>query len=166
MKKLTTRLIIALLTFVIGIAAVSVWFVFHRAPSKANSLLSGPPCRDGLVSVESQPDVPLRISISESVCENPQMTSVHFMVENVSSEPISKYEIRSIETYGRIIDDGGGVTTEGAILQPHQKHEGFIGGGVLAGVGGVPVGELKSYKLAVWSVTFADGTTWSRPSSQ
>ena len=166
MKNLTTRLIIALLTFVIGIAAASVWFVFYRSSSKPNELLSGLPCRDGLISVESKLNVPLRISISEAVCDNSQGASVHFMVENVSSEPISKYEIRSIETYERLTDDGSGVTTEGAILQPHQTQIGFIGGGVLRGAGGVPVGELKGYKLAVWSVTFADGRTWSRSSPQ
>ena len=164
MKRLTARLIVGLLTFTIGIGAASAWVVLRRSPAKSNKLLSGIPCRDGLVSVEPQVDVPLRITISEAVCDNPQGASVQFVVENVSSKPISKYDICRIATYEGLIDDKSGVTTMGTILQPHQTKIGFIGGGVITGAGGVPVGELKSYKLGVWSVIFADGSTWKRSS--
>jgi hypothetical protein len=141
MKRLTPGLVVALLTFIVGIAAASAWSVLRRSPAKSNKLLSGARCRHGLVSVEPQLNVPLRISISEAVCDNPQGASVHFVVENVSSKPISKYDIRRVVTYEGLIDDKSGVTTEGTILQPHQTKIGFIGGGVITGAGGVPVGE-------------------------
>jgi hypothetical protein len=157
MKRLAIRLIAVLLTFLIGTAATSAWFIFRRLPVQSNKLLSGPPCREGVVSVEPQHGVPLLIKISEAACDNPQVASVHFVVENISSKPISKYNIRSIETYERFLNDGSGVI-EGGILQPRQTRRGFLGGGVMQ------VGELKSYKLAVWSVTFTDGTTWTRTS--
>jgi hypothetical protein len=95
MKSLTAHLIVALLTFIVGIAAASAWSVLRRSPTKSNKPLSGIPCRHGLVSVEPGLNVPLRISISEAVCDNPHGASVHFVVENVSSKPISKYDIRS-----------------------------------------------------------------------
>ena len=163
MKRLTIRLIAALLTFLIGIAVASAWFVFRRSPVQSNKLLSGPPCRDGVISVEPQRTAPLQIRISEAACDNAQVADVHFVVKNISSKPISKYDIRSIETYERFFNDGSGVS-EGGILQPQQTRRGFLGGGVIGDVGGVPVGELKSYKLAVWSVIFTDGTTWTRSS--
>ena len=164
-KRLAIRIFVALLTCLTGVAISSVWFLNHYQPAKSFRYLSGPPCREGLVSVESRPGVPLHITISDTACENPRCANVQFLVENVSTKPISKYEIRGVETYDELNDDGLGVSTVPAKpLQPHQTEIGFLGGGVMTRAGGIPVSELKSFQLVVWSVDFADGTKWTRTS--
>ena len=63
--------------------------------------------------------------------------------------------------YDNLVDDGLDVSTEGfENLQSHQTQTGFIGGGVLQ------VGELKGFQLTVWSVTFGDGTKWTKSSAR
>jgi hypothetical protein len=119
--------------------------------------LSGPPCTNGIVSVEPQSQVLLRLSISDTACQNSHSANVQFAVENIGSKAIIKYEIRSILKYDGLLDDGLGFSTAGIEnFQPHQTRMGFIGGGVLK------VGELKGFQLTVWSVTFSDGTNWTR----
>jgi len=164
-RRLATRIFAALLTFLIGVATSSVWFFNHYQPAKSFRFLSGPPCREGLVSVESRPGVPLHITISDTACQNPQSADVQFLMENLSTKPISKYEIRSVQTYEELIDEGLGVVTETIEpLQPRQTQIGFLGGGVLKRSGGKPVSYLKSFQLVVWSINFADGTKWTRSS--
>ena len=161
-RRLALRLITALLTFLIG-AATAVWSPIHDQRVNLPKLLSGQPCRDGLVSVESWPDVPLRVTISDTACENPQSANAQFMVENLSTKPISKYEIRGVLTYDELIDEGLGVSTEKLEpLLPHQTQIGFLGGGVMKRSGGKPVSELRSFQLVVWSISFSDGTKWTR----
>lgn len=155
MRGIATRLGIASITFLFGIGIASI--SFRHEAIKASRLLSGPPCAHGIVSVELQSQAPLRISISDTACQNSHSAHVQFAVENISSKPIIKYEIRAIMSYDGLVDDGLGVSTEGVEnFQPHQTRTGFIGGGVLR------VGELKGFKLRVWSVDFADGTKWTR----
>ena len=162
-KKITIRAGAAVLTFAIGVAISSVWFRNHDQAAKPFRYLSGPTCREGLVSVESLPDVPLRITIADTACEKPQTASVHFVVENLSTKPIKKYEVHGYLIYDDLIDDGMGVTTERVEpLQPRQTDIGFLGGGVMTRAGGIPVGELKHFRLVLWSVEFADGTDWVR----
>jgi len=162
-RRFVIRIFVALLTFLIGVAISSVWFLNHYQPAKSTRLLSGPLCREGVVSVESRPAVPLRITISDTACEKPQSASVQFLVENVSTKPISKYEIRGVQTYDELRDEGLSVLTETIEpLQPRQTQIGFLGGGVLKGSGGRPVSELRRFELVVWSITFADGTKWTR----
>ena len=48
------------------------------------------------------------------------------------------------------------------IVNPLEKRLDSLGGGVLLGPNGLPVPGLKSYTLAVCSVTFTDGSTWNR----
>ena len=163
MRKIAIGMFAALLTFVIGVATSS--FVNRTQPAKPFRHLSGPTCREGLLSVESRPAVPLRITVSDTACEKPQSASVQFLVENVGTKPISKYEIHGVQTYEELTDTGFGVLTERVEpLQPGQTDIGFLGGGVLKGAGGKPVGELKSFELVLWSVEFADGTKWTRSS--
>jgi hypothetical protein len=164
-RRLVIRIFVALLTFLIGVATSSVWFVNQYQPPKSFRFLSDPPCRQGLVSVESSPVVPLRITISDTACHSPQEASVQFLVENLSTKPISNYEIRGVQIYDELINEGLGVSTETMEpLQPRQTQIGFLGGGVLKRAGGKPVSELKSFQLVVWSITFADGTKWTRSS--
>jgi hypothetical protein len=162
MKKLSRLVLIAMVIIAIGSIATAGWFVFRHSRRSSQKFVLGPPCRDGLVSVETQTDAPLRITISNAACDNPQGASVQFLAENISSSPISQFEIRAIETYDELVDQGSGVTSMGAVLHPHETRMGFIGGGVITAAGGKPVGPLKHYQLTVWAVTFADGKTWTR----
>lgn len=158
--KLAIRIFVALLTFLIGVA---ISFLNHDQSTKSLRLLSGPSCHSGLVSVESRSAMPLRITISDTACEKPQTANVQFLVENVSTKPISRYEIRGVQKYDELVDDGMSVTTETVKpLLPHETQIGFLGGGVIKRPGGIPVSELKSFQLVVWSVDFADGTKWTR----
>jgi hypothetical protein len=163
MKKLARLVLIAAAILIAGSVATAAWFLFRQSRRpQSQKLVLGPPCRDGLVSVEPQFDAPMRITISNAACDNPQGASVQFLAENISSSPISQFEIRAIETYDQLVDQGSGVTTMGPLVHSHETRIGFIGGGVITTAGGKPVGPLKHYQLTVWSVTFADGKTWTR----
>ena len=164
-RRFAIRLFVALLTFLIGVTTFTVWFRNHPPAAKSFRFLSGPTCRAGLVSVESQPAALLHITVSDSECRDRQTANVQFLVENLSTKPISKYEIRAVQTYDELIEDGLGVTAvRGEPLEPRETETGFLGGGVLNGAGGKPVGEMKGFQLVVWSIEFADGTTWTRNS--
>ena len=155
-------LLIGTSVLTVNCVAARSWLAFHRSHGQDGKLVLGPPCREGVVSAEPQPDAPLRITIGDAGCDTPQTASVQFVVENISSSPISQFEIRAIETCDELVEEGTSVTTMGRVLYPHQMQNGFIGSGILSGAGGKPVGPLKSYQVTVWSVTFSDGTTWRR----
>ena len=162
-RKVTIRMFSALLTFLIGVSTSSVWFLTDSQPARPFRFLSGPPCREGLVSVESSVG-PLRVTVSDTACTNRQSASVQFLVESLSTKPISKYEIGGVRTYDELVN-GSSVTTEFVEpLQPRQTQIGFLGGGVFKGSGGKPVSDMKNFQLFVWSVNFADGTNWMRSS--
>ncbi len=156
---------VGLITFTLGVGISSRRFV--RPHVNRSAKLIGPPCREGLVSVEPQLDVPLRITISDAACDRPQEARVQWVAENIGPVPISRFEIRSIgfeirsiETYDRPVDGRKGVITIGSSLDPHRTTTGLVGSSAISGVAGAPV--LTSYKLTVWSVTYADGKTWTR----
>lgn len=154
MRRLVTRLAIASITFLVGIGIASI--SLRRESIKRSRFFSGPPCAQGIVAVETQSQAPLRISISDTACQNSYSASVQFVLENTSSKPIINYEIVGTRSYDGLVNEGGVLTEGREDFQPHQFRTGFIGGGVLK------VGQLRGFKLAVWSVDFADGTKWSR----
>ena len=125
----------------------------------------GTPCDEGVISVEVQENAPIQIKVKESDCKTTQTARVLFTVKNLSSKPIIEFTVRSLETYEHYYTEASGVTM-GGFRNPLESSEtydrGFIGGGTETKAGGIPVGKLKSYVLAVWSVTFADGTKWER----
>ena len=158
MKKFLARVFVGLLTFTFGVTISSRRFV--RPHVNRSVRLFGPPCREGLVSVEPQLDVPLRITISDAACDRPQEARVQWVAENIGTVTISRFEIRSIETYDRPVGGRKGVITIGSSLNPHRTTTGLVGSSAINGVAGASV--LMSYKLTVWSVTHADGKTWTR----
>ena len=158
MKKLLILVFIGLLTLSFGVAVASRHFV-SRKVSPAVKLV-GPPCRAGLVSVDPQPEVPIRITVSDAVCNSSYEARVQFVAENIGAVPISKFEIGGIDTYDRRVDGRKGVDTIGSNLNPRQTNTGWIESSAIPNAGGVPV--LTSYKLTIRSVTYADGRTWTR----
>ena len=158
MKKLLILVFIGLLTLSFGVAVASRHFV-SRKVSPAVKLV-GPPCRAGLVSVDPQPEVPIRITVSDAVCNSSYEARVQFVAENIGAVPISKFEIGGIDTYDRPVDGRKGVNTIRSNLYPRQTNTGWIGSSAIPNVGRAPV--LTSYKLTIWSVTYADGKTWTR----
>ena len=162
MPKLATLTLIGLLTFTFGVAISSRRFVRPRFDRLPLPELSGPPCREGLVSVEPQPQVPIRITVSGTVCNSPQEARVQFVAENIGTVAITKFEIGGIDAYDRPVYGRKGVNRIGSNLYPHYTDTGWIGTSSIADVGGAPV--LTNYKLTVWSVTYVDGKTWTRAS--
>jgi hypothetical protein len=157
MKKLPTLILVGLLTFTFGVAIGSRHFV---SPSVNRTVkLFGPPCRPGLVSIDPQPEVPIRITVSDAVCNSSYEVRVQFVAENIGTVPISTFEIGGIDTYDRPVAGRKGVNT-GSNLYPRQTNTGWIGSSAIPNVGDAPV--LTSYKLTIWSVTYADGRTWTR----
>ena len=159
MKKFSIRLLVALITFVIGVGAASLWSVGRRDRVKTVDQLTGPPCVSDVVSVDHQPNIPLHISLADTACYD-HVTLAQFVVENTGTKTISRYEIRGIRTYERSIDTGLGVSTSGTTLEPQQSRDGGLGTNE-GTVRGVAVGRLTSLKLSVWSIVYADGTTWT-----
>ena len=157
MKKLLTLVFVGLLTLSFGVAVASFHFVSPRVSPAVQ--LVGPPCRSGLVSIDPQPEVPIRITVSDAVCNSSYEARVQFVAENIGTVPISTFEIGAIDTYDRPVAGRKGVNT-GSKLYPRQTNTGWIGSSAIPNVGDAPV--LTSYKLTIRSVTYADGRTWTR----
>lgn len=119
--------------------------------------LSGPPCREGLVTAEAQPDIPLRLTVGKSACASPQEVKAEFEAENIGSVTIKTFTVRALGDYDRAISIRKGVDIASGVLKPHQTTTGIVGTGT-----GDPKATLTSCKLTVWSITYADGQTWNR----
>jgi len=157
MKRYALRAVVALLTFLIGVSLYSALFsrrqrsviTFTLAPTNSTNCY-------GLVAVESQPEAPVRLSISNAACTHVSK-SVRFTLENISNKPIVKYEVRGLRIHGQTVSSNVSLTSEfSSEMDPHGLRTEDIE------ERSVPAGQLTSLRLAVWSVTFADGTTWNR----
>ena len=160
MKKLA-KLILIVEILTVGCIGAARWLRLRQAAQAQPKLVLGPRCQEGLVSVETQPDAPVRLTVVDAGCDQPQTASVGFVAENVSSLAITKYEVRAIETYDELVDKGSSVTEMVRVFNPHETRTGFIGGGVGMITRGKPAGPLRHYQIALASVTFVDGTTWN-----
>ena len=159
MKKYALRIVIALVTFLIGVGLYSALFSRQRAVQTVALVPTSTDCH-GFVTVESQPQAPVRLIISTAACTHVSVI-VRFTVENISDKPIVKYEVRGI----RSNDSSGNnlsVTSEWAKpVDPHERRSGLIQEGLFE-ERIISAGQKTSFQLAVYSVTFADGTTWRR----
>src|SRR5216117_2040851 len=113
-----------------------------------------------VVAISSRRFVRPHVNRSVSLFDRPQEARVKWVAENIGTVTISRSEIRSIETYDRPVGGRKGVITIGSSLNPHRTTTGLVGSSAINGVAGASV--LMSYKLTVWSVTYADGKTWTR----
>jgi len=155
MKKYAIRAVVALLTFLIGVSLYLALFSRRQRSVITPTLVSANSknCY-GLVAGESQPEAPVRLSISNAACTH-LSKSVRFTLENISDKPIVKYEVRGLRTHGRTISSYLNLTSEFTNeMDPHELRTEVIEERSDS--------QLTSFQLAVWSVTFADGTTWNR----
>jgi hypothetical protein len=104
MKNRTKFMLITVTIITVASVATAGWFILRHSRRQQSKLVLGPPCREGLVSIEPQPDAAVRITVLNAACDNPQRASVQFLVENIGTSPISEFEIRAIETYDELID--------------------------------------------------------------
>jgi len=118
--------------------------MFAAEPKQTNAL------------VESQADVPVRISSLAVDFSNALEPKVTYFVANTSGKPISAYAIRYVvnfnETRDQDVDLRYGLFSE-TVFQPTRVETGSFEGREYE----KPVKEVR---LAVDFVEFADGTTW------
>jgi hypothetical protein len=157
MKKLHTLVFVGSLVLSSGVAFAAFHFV-NPSVSPAVKLV-GPPCRSGLVSIDRQPEVPIRITVSDAVCNSSYEAKVQFVAENIGTVAINTFEIGALDTYDRPIAGRKGVNT-GSKLEALQTYTGWISSSAMPNAGDAPI--LTSYKLTIRSVTYADGRTWTR----
>jgi hypothetical protein len=125
------------------------------------------PCSNDLVVVEPQPDAPVRISVLQTNCGQPDFADVSFKVKTTGTRRISRYEVRMNAGYegisrsdSTIISGFGSIYPEDPEFYKHQESSEFIGVTLKRGLLRSNVDQLK---LFVQSVTFNDGTVWNRP---
>ncbi len=125
-------------------------------------------CPDRLVIIEPQPGAPVRISLLKTNCQEPNFANVGFRTEATGAGRISQYEIRMhashegvTDSYSTVISGFGTLEPDDPAFHERQNSSETIGVTLARGRFKASVDELK---LAVWSVTFADGTTWNRAS--
>jgi hypothetical protein len=160
MPTLTRRsiIVIACLACIVTSGAC----VAVRTPTVAASA-ENKPCRNGLVVVEQQTDAPLRISILETNCPQLYFANVSFKVEAIGTRPVSRYEVRMSQNANGISDGYStvvsSVSSGDSLFSPERTATDTLGVTLNRGLFRAPVDELK---LFVQSVTFNDGTVWSR----
>ena len=164
MKKTAIGLVVFVSTFLIGVFIANKVFDLRRVFVNELKVVKFDETCGNVVSVESQPNAPLRISGVSASCPGSQGSNIGFRVENVSDKPVIRYEIRAIRSCEYLSYDDSLKSTAllTNVLLPGETKFGFMRSDRVAFDGGVRVGDLKSLKLTVWSVTLADGTTWVR----
>lgn len=158
MQRFAFRLLVAVITCALGIITATTRSGF------GNATASDQRCRKGLVVVEEQPDAPVHVRVLETTCPvNPSFANVHYQVEGRTTRLIKRYEVRNIESYNGIEESHGALigTKEGEGFTAADLENDFAFTGVRLdrGIFRAPIDEVR---LCVWSVTFADGTTWNR----
>src|SRR4051794_17275790 len=104
-----SRLMLIVAVLMAGSVTIGTWFIFRHSHARTQKLfLGGPPCRGGLVSVDSQPDCPVKITIANTACDHTRVASVNFIAENISASPITEFEIDAIGTYDDLVDQSIG----------------------------------------------------------
>src|SRR5689334_8032695 len=98
MKKIAFGLFVFVTTFLMGVVVTNKVFVLRRVFVKEREVVRFDETCGNRVTVESQPNAPLRISAVSASCPGSQGSNVGFQVENVSDKPIIKYEIRAIRS--------------------------------------------------------------------
>ena len=137
MRRYLLRLIVALLTFTIGITASTVWVSYRFLLLRE--------------SVKPQADAPLRISSIVLNATDHQAGTINFNVDNVSTKQVHAYTIRYIVA-GETKKEGTVTRTIRALMPGQTLLDGF------SYSFSSPSG--KEFTLLVESVQFADGTTW------
>jgi len=147
--------IISLLSITIAISCVIV-----GKPQAKNQ-----PCPSNLAVAETQETSPVRISILGTTCTD-NFANVNFKVDPVANVPIRRYEVHmsqnfrgKTESESRLISSVSDTEGSGSLFAPHVQATDSIGVTLDRGFFRAPVDELKLY---VQSVTFADGTVWTR----
>ena len=139
MRRYLLRLIVALLSFTIGITSSAVWSSYGLRPLGE--------------SIKPQPDAPLRISSIVLDASDNQAGTISFDVDNVSTKQVHSYTIRYVVA-GETGRDGTVSRTIYALMPGQALLDGFSYSFTSPSV--------KEFTLLVDSVQFADGSTWQR----
>jgi hypothetical protein len=108
------------------------------------------------VAVQTQQNVPLRVSLITVNSANPREPELIYTVENISGKPIGAYAIRHSVRFGQAVTEGVTVRNSNSvysILQVGGSEQGFLQGDSYSEA-------VQSIDLAVDYVEFSDGTAW------
>ena len=134
------RLSIALLTFIVGIAASNLWAGSHVLTAEKAGRL--------------QASAPLHISDVTLRHTGRDTATISFVVKNRSTRPVSHYTLGYSEGLGHG-SDAKKIHVSVISLRPgHSVHDGFSGY--------FPSDDPRDLTLRVDSVSFVDGSTWER----
>ena len=159
MRVLILRLLVAITTCAIGIAAGSIRAGFHNSPAKAD------PCRDdALIVMDYQPDAPIEIAILSASCAA-DFVNIDYKVVSKTDQLIKRYEVHiskgrhgnvDYDSYSSSIVNTSGPGMTASDLE-HQSSG--VSQTLSRGWFREPADEVR---FTVWAVTFADGTEWHR----
>jgi len=166
MQSLTSRLIITFVACVLVIAIGSGCITLRTSSDSTgrNSLTAEKACRDGLIVVEKQPDAPVRVSILKTDCLNPYLPGASFQVEPNVTRPIRRYEVRILLSYDGVYSSysstSAGTTEPGvSVFSKDSSSSDYMSWGLERGWFKDPE---PMFTFTVWSVTYADGSSWNR----
>jgi hypothetical protein len=166
MRSATPRLIITIVAClsVIAIGSGCITLRTSSGSTAQKSLTAEKPCRDGLIVVEKQPEAPVRISILKTDCMNPYMPGASFQVEPNVARPIHRYEVRILLSYDGVYSSYSTSLAEtrepgGSVFSKNFSTSDYMSWGLKRGWFKDP--EPK-FTFTVWSVTYADGSSWNR----
>ena len=146
----------------ITVAACLIVLVAHASClRRQDSNLLSQTCHD-LIILDQQAETPVRISQLETSCPTPYSVELTFRVVSNSMRPIKRYEVRVITGYDGVPDSASSVSTtrpepDGSASTKDQMSSDMIGV-TLKHMWSDPRAKLT---VSVWSVTFADGSTWN-----
>ena len=115
MHRYLIRILVALLTFAVGVVVSLSTGIFSR-PAGTNLPVRYPCSRNRVVvsapsmTIESQPDEPLKLFYSSTSLDftNSGKRQVHFLVENVSDRDIQNFSVNYLSSWASKREGGGG----------------------------------------------------------
>ena len=162
---MSLRKLALFIIFVVVVVAASTGCLTVQ-PILPDSIAQNRPCRDGLFIVEQQPDAPVSVTVLKTSCPNPHNAGAGFQVESNVRQPIQHYEVRLIHSYDGVVDSydtfTAGARKCGSVFCKDDSFSESTGFALKRGWFKDPEPKLT---FTVWSVTFADGTTWKRSGS-
>jgi hypothetical protein len=162
MKRRTFYLIVAILTFGVGMFA---WLInpLRWINSQPTEQLPPPietPCVEGAFTVEDQPEAPARLVIVKAIC-NESDWKAQLILENTGDKIIFGYEIANLDTYQYKRDGESSQGVNSLSFRPGESKSLNFGGGFHNGFSyGKPVGPIRKNLFWIKRIQYADGTEW------
>lgn len=163
-KRISLYLLIALITFGLGVAT---WLTkpYKSTASQSPTITVATldlPCAPDTFTVKQQPDVAMQLVIVEANC-NGSDWNAKLTLQNLSPKAVRGYQVANSEDYDYKtgVRSSQGVMATGVVLDPAEIKTLDFRAGFQNGLSyGKPTGSIRRTIFWIEKVEYSDGTSW------